>query len=143
MTSRIVAIGILVTILGVVGAFMAIALIGPRDASTDSAPIMLTKSIGEWRVHARLTLGASDGYALDLRFADEGGESASMSSRPTVRVSMLDHDMGITSLAVETVGVGSYRAFGSLDMAGRWRFRIELTGNHADMIVDFRRKGSP
>lgn len=139
MTSRILAVGILVTILGVVGAFMVIALIVPRDASTDSAPIMLTQNIGEWRVHGRLTLVASGGYALDLRFADEGGEPASMSSRPTVQVSMLDHDMGITSLAVETVGVGSYRAAGRLDMAGRWRFRIELAGNHADMIVDFLR----
>lgn len=143
MTSRIVAIGMLVAFLGVVGAFMAIALIGPRDrppsAGTDREPIVLTQDMGEWRLQARLTLAATGAYELALRFVDEGGGPASMPGGPTVRISMLDHDMGTTSLPVEPVGVGTYRAVGSLDMEGRWRFRIELAGDPADMTVNFRR----
>src|SRR3546814_1612609 len=52
MTTRIVAIGMLVALLGVVAAFMAIALIGPRDgplsADTGSALIAREQDMGRW-----------------------------------------------------------------------------------------------
>lgn len=139
MTSRIVAIGMLVAFLGVVGAFMAIAVIGPRDAGTDRKPTVLTQYMGKWRLQAQLLLAGSGTYELALRFADEGGGPAPLPGGPAVRILMLDHDMGTTSPTVEPVGVGTYRAFGSLDMEGRWRFRIELADDKADMIVNFRR----
>ena len=139
MTSRIVAIGMLVALLGVVGAFMAIAVIGPRDAGTDREPTVLTQDMGKWRLQAQLVLAGSGTYELALRIVDEGGGPASLPGGPEVRLSMLDHDMGTTSLPIEPVGVGTYRAVGSLDMEGRWRFQIELASDQADMIVNFRR----
>lgn len=143
MTTRIVAIGMLVALLGVVAAFMAIALIGPRDgplsADTGSALIAREQDMGRWTLQAQLALAGTGAYELGPRFVDEGGAPASTPGSPTVRVSSLDHDMGITSLPIEPVAIGSYRAVGSLSMEGRWRFQIEMAGDQTEMFVTFQR----
>src|SRR3546814_6052615 len=81
---------------------MAFALIGPRDgplsADTGRALIAREQDMGRWTLQAQLALASTGAYELDLRFVDEGGAPASMPGSPTVRVSSLDHDMGITSL---------------------------------------------
>src|SRR3546814_16652045 len=64
-----------------------------------------------------------------------------MPGSPTVRVSSLDHDMGITSLPIEPVAIGSYRAVGSLSMEGRWRFQIEMPGDQTEMFVTLQSEG--
>src|SRR3546814_3135042 len=90
---------------------MAIALIGPRDgplsADTGSALIAREQDMGRWTLQAQLALASTGAYELDLRFVDEGGAPASMPGSPTVRVSSLDHDMGITSLPIEPVAIRS------------------------------------
>src|SRR3546814_9100751 len=77
MTTRIVAIGMLVALLAVVAAFMAIALIGPRDvrlsADTGSALIAREQDMGRWTLQAQLALAGTGASELDLRFVDEGG----------------------------------------------------------------------
>src|SRR3546814_15435846 len=109
---------------------MAFALIGPRDgplsADTGRALIAREQDMGRWTLQAQLALASTGAYELDLRFVDECGAPASMPGSPTVRVSSLDHDMGITSLPIEPVAIGSYRAVRSLSMEGRWRFQIAM-----------------
>lgn len=143
MTSRIVAVGMLVAFLGVAGMFVTTALLGPKDdppsASASREPILLTQNMGKWKLHTQLVLSDTGTYELSIRFVDEDGGPASSLGSPIVRIAMLDHNMGTTSQPAEQVGIGSYRAVGSLSMDGRWRFRIELENNQADMIVNFRR----
>lgn len=143
MTTRIVAIGTLVALLGVVAASMAIALIGSRDgppsADTGSTVVVRRLEMGRWTLEAQLALASTGAYELGLRFVDEGGAPASTPGSPTVRVSSLDHDMEIASPPIEPVAIGSYRAVGSLAMEGRWRFQIEMAGNQTEMVVTFRK----
>src|SRR3546814_8863587 len=105
MTTRMVAMGMLVALRAVVAAFMAIALIGPRDvrlsADTGSALIARELDMGRWTLQAQLALAGTGAYELGLRFVDEGGAPTSTPGSPTVRVSSVDHDMGITSLRSE------------------------------------------
>src|SRR3546814_16208959 len=89
MTTRIVAIGMLVALLAVVAAFMAIALIGPRDvrlsADTGSALIAREQDMGRWTLQAKLALAGTGAEELDLRSVDDGGAPASTPGRPHVR----------------------------------------------------------
>jgi hypothetical protein len=139
MTSRIIAIGLLAAFLGIGGTFIGIAILGPRNASADREPIVLIQEMGRWELYAELALSDSGSYELTLRFSEEDGGPASMPRNPTVRISMLGHDMGTTLLPVERVGLGSYRAVGSLSMQGRWRFRIESADHMAEITTNFRR----
>src|SRR3546814_20874160 len=88
MTTRIVAIGMLVALLGVVAAFMAIALIGPRggplSADTGSALIAREQDMGSWTLQAQLALASTGAYELDLRFVDEAGATASLPGSPHI-----------------------------------------------------------
>src|SRR3546814_11502202 len=97
--------------------------------------------MGRWTLQAQLALAGTGAYELGLRFVDEGGAPTSTPGSPTVRVSSVDHDMGITSLSIEPVAIGSYRAVGSLSMAGRWRFDIEMAGDQTELFVTFRKIG--
>lgn len=143
MTTRILAIGTLVVLLGVVAAFMSIALIGSRDeppsVDTGSTVVVRRQEMGRWTLEAELALASTGAYELGLHFVDEGGAPPSTPGSPTVRVSSLDHDMGIASPPIESVAIGSYRAVGTLAMEGRWRFQIEMAGNQTEMVVTFRR----
>src|SRR3546814_19301317 len=102
MTTRMVAMGMLVALRAVVAAFMAIALIGPRDvrlsADTGSALIAREQDMGRWTLQAQLALAGTGAYELDLRFVDEGGAPASTPGSLTVRVSSLDQDRKSTRL---------------------------------------------
>jgi len=152
MAARIIGIGMLVLILGVAAAFAVIAFIGPRDgarladggpnyasAAADREPFTVSREVGPWTLDAQVALDGTGGFELTLRIVDEGGEPATPPRSPAVLLSMLDHAMGTSLVPVEPQGPGSYRGAGSLSMEGRWRFRIELSGDETDMTVDFRR----
>lgn len=152
MAARLVAIGILAVILVIAGAFMAIAILGPREQPpvagvNAGAPSELssaegqvfTGKLGPWRLDGQLALAPTGAYRLTLRVSDDLGRPAPASFAPTVRLDMLDHAMSGGLLRVESADPGLYQAAGKFDMEGRWRFRIAGAGDAFEFTAAFRR----
>lgn len=152
MTGRIVAVGLLLILVGIVGAFMIGASMTPREdaqmaASNSGAPIgampktnqRIRGKLGSWQLEGQLMLTTSAAYELLLHVADVGGQPAPATFLPTVRLDMVDHGMTFGLIRVDVDGPGTYRATGTFEMTGRWRIRIGGAGDEVELITDFRR----
>lgn len=151
MRAVILALGLLLMILGVGGVFMAVAVMGPHDAARIAAPPArepsdasglsrhpFVEELGAWRLRGMLELSPEGRYELSLQVLDAAGRP-STTALPGLSVDMVGHAMGEDSPPFALDERGLYRAAGTLSMQGRWRFRISLGANSADVTVDFAR----
>jgi len=151
MAARIIAIALLVMTLAIALALMAIVFVGPREGAgpalrpdeqpTGGTPIehMFSGNLGQWRLEGELAIVSTGAYQLVLRFSNEAGQPASTSNALSVQVDMVDHSMEPKLPQVELEEPGVYRATGTLEMEGRWRFRIGLEDAAIGVLADFRR----
>ena len=141
MTPRITAVGTFVVFLIVVGGFLSVSLMGPGDepqsAAVGATPVVMTRDMGKLKLHAQITLADTGAYELSLSFVDEAGALSVTPTAPTVRVSMLGHDMGTASPPVQRAGPGTFRARGNLSTDGRWQFRVIMDGHEANLNINF------
>lgn len=129
----------LVPVIGVAGAvfflvfagvFMAIPLLGTR-----SPPTALTYQIGDWRVDARVDVAAGGAYEVVLRFYDPSGKPGTPAAL-AMDLSMLGHPMPPLPVALAPIGAGTYRAQGTLEMAGKWRFQVQAERRQFEIVVN-------
>jgi len=100
---------------------------------------MFSGNLGQWRLEGELAIVSTGAYQLVLRFSNEAGQPASTSNALSVQVDMVDHSMEPKLPQVELEEPGVYRATGTLEMEGRWRFRIGLEDAAIGVLADFRR----
>lgn len=152
MLARIVAAGVVLVLVGFVGAFVTIALVGPSQrvdepsaepAAADeliSTQALAFSGPGEGRrVDGTLAIRQSGAYRLTLRLIDPAGQPPGGELVPTVSTIMVDHPMGPFFARVEREDAGTFHATGLLEMEGQWRFRVGLGNATSDAIVKFRR----
>lgn len=107
----------------------------PPTARLSDAPMVRgSQQIGFWLAEADVTLRPDLGYRFDVRLTRDGAAPAPDRIRPIVVLEMAD--MSSIEPPLMLMGVGTYRAEGTLPMPGQWRFRVGLEDEFLDLVVE-------
>jgi hypothetical protein len=144
VSGRIAAIGALGALLAIVIAFLAVAVLGPREPETEPLPTITHRlSSGEtegavriagggaqWRVEGRIWVDALRGFQVRVVLEPRGNGGATRAA-PELVLASGDPSVAplrMRMLAAGDEGAGVYDTGGLLPVAGRWEGRLVLPG---------------